>query len=258
MVTIEAFPQIQEIKIYLKNGINGNRELQEKGIGDDLNSCASFNLNVTLNGDILGTISLRLNMSQEETQRAINNLETTQNIGKIVVTKNNNTFSTSFIMLSIANSSDSLPELKLDSESVECFNSTSSSNYSLALSMITLQNATFPKGFTIGFNSHDQSQRFTPELPLTVSRANFEKEMNDLLKWTCDYPTPSSNLSILYSTSFEGNDSEADNSTAFCGRQSKRNPKMVWEDSDGLGNHDQVRNPKFTCPIYNCFFFFLF
>ena len=231
MVTLEAKPQIQELKIHLTS----NLELQEN---DGLNDCASFNLSVTVNGDVLDTISLRFNMSQGEIQRELSNLETTQNIGKIIVMKSNNT-STSFIML--ANSSHALPKLKLDSESVECFNSTSSSNYSLKLSMVLSQNATFAEGFNIGYNSRDLFQRFTPKLPLTVNQARLEKEMNDLLKWTCEFPAPSSSLSILYSTSFEENYSEADNSTAFCGRQSKRNPRTVWEDSDGLRSHHQVR-----------------
>ena len=236
MVDIEALPQVQELQIYVMDDQNTGLLRNT----DTLINCSYFNVSIVVNGNTTDTLSYTLRMTPSEMEDALNDLETIQNFGKIVVKRNNKTFGTTFILLSRLNSSTSLPILQLESEKIT-LSCSSSANYIIMASLILTQNLTLAEGFYIGYN-HTHSIRFTPVLPPNITQIEFEEEMNEMLKWVCEYPTPSASLSILYSNNFEGNHSDIDNSTAFCGGQSKKNPGLVWEDSAGLKNHHHVRN----------------
>ncbi len=230
--------------------MSGNRNYEAtpgNGSGNTSTSCSSFNVSISIDGIRLHLVTFDLNMTPGQMQSLLNRLNAIRSIGKISVKRDNSTLSTTFIFLSRANSYN-IPQLQLDSEyiTLSCVNS--STNYTLMASLVISQNLTLTEGFYLGYNNTG-SVRFTPPLPLNVSHEDVEEEMNELLKWSCEYPTPSPSLQILYNNSFEnGNFNNLDDSTAYCGGQSSRNPEIVWEDSAGLRSHHTVRESQ---QIYN-------
>ena len=244
MVKIEVLPQVQELKVSAES-VSGVTYL---AVDDSISNCSSYAVNIVVNGNITDTLYFTLKMTANDMEEALNDIQAIQSIGKMVVKKDNTTLTTSFILLSSINTAaDFIPILELESENITlaCLNLFSNTNYSVMASLILTQKLKLAEGFYIGYN-HTHSIRFTPVLPPNTTWIEFEEEMNELLKWVCEYPTPSASLSILYSNSFEGNHSDIDNSTAFCGGQSKKNPGLVWEESAGLKNHHHVRNLYYT------------
>ena len=237
-VKIEVVPQVQTLQLTMSiSNIT-------QGHVPSWNICSPFTLNVIVEGNITDTLSLSLGTSASEMEAILNNLTVIQDTGMMFVRTNNDSISFVFLPKSIFRTTSllSLPGLALDDSSattLSCFDTPTSTNYSVMAAMAVKQNLTLAEGFQVGYNNTHSSSRFTSVLPLNVSQEELEYEMNELLKWVCEYNTPS--LSVLYSNSFEGNHTEADNSTAFCGRKSKKSPGVIWEDTDGLGIDHYVR-----------------
>ncbi len=211
---------------------------------DDISNCSEFSVRIVVDHVVVKKLSFKLSMEEGEMEEVLNNITIIQNAGKMVVKKDNSTFTTSFIFLSnvhLLKYSVPLLELEEDEIVLNCSDSYDSGNFSLFATLATTQNLTLVEGFYLGYN-HTHSPRFTPTLPWNVSHEDVEEEMNELLKWSCEYPTPSPSLQILYNNSFEnGNFSDIDNSTAFCGKFSRRSPQIVWEDLAGLKKENYVR-----------------
>jgi len=238
VIKIKVAPQVQTLQL-----IVGNSSNITQGHIRSRNGCSPYTLMVVVGRSITATLSLSLSMSASEIEDILNNITVIQDTGTIFVRRNTN-HSTSFIFLPKSNGFPAavLPRLELNNLSVtlSCFDTPTSTNFSVIASLILKQNLTFAEGFQVGYNNK-HSSRFTSVLPLNISQEELEEEMNDLLNWVCEYQTPSPDFSVLYSNSFEGNHTGADNTTAFCGRKSAKNPGVIWEDSDGLGIHQYVR-----------------
>lgn len=156
-----------------------------------------------------------------------------------------------------------VPVFKLEQDtSVDCLDVSTNSSFPVLAALKMTQKLTYAKGFKVGFdstrmydsdttqrhgrfgsdNTRTQSQRFTPYLPLNISRQDFQMELTHLLTTQCDYSSLHSNrnIRILFNDSYESRGRGIDHSTAFCGMRSKRSPVRVWKDSNGLGNHRYV------------------
>lgn len=248
MIKIEALPQVQKLDLYLEDPDDLEDGTSVLNDTFHFTTCYSFDVMVVVGDRERDSISLNLGMTTREMETTLNELETFQNIGKMAVRKKRSweSYSIVFILLAVdMTPSELVPTLKLESEhiSINCSCPNSSLNYSIAAGSLALtQNLTFADGFYVGFN-RSSSPRFTPVLPVNISQHQLEMELNGLLKWICRYPAfhPVGSIRILFRESYEDGTGGTDDSTAFCGRYSRRNPGVVWDNSKGLKNHHHVR-----------------
>ena len=259
LIKIKALPQVQKLHL---------RELDffENDMNEVIDfTCSSYEMMVVAGDRELQSISFNLTMTIEEMEIALNEIQIIQDVGKMSVLRQKDpsgNYAIIFILLASfdVTQSEFIPILKLESNqiSVNCSTYDYSQNYSVSGTLILTQNMTFADGFNIGLFSLSSAPRLTPVLPVNISQHQLEQELNGLLEWLCNYPSfyPIGSIRVLFNNSYEESTEETDDSTAFCGRRSSKSPTAVWDDSNGLINHNHVREK--PCVAVHCLILVLF
>lgn len=127
-----------------------------------------------------------------------------------------------------------VPTLRLDSDyvTINCKTAPDDQQLLFEASLSTTQRLMYPKGFNLSFDS----LRYTPNLPLGVSKEEVEAALNDLLVWQCVYP-PFQADSILAHHSYEDDpyavrDNGEDIPRAYCGHYSRQSPEAILDDME--------------------------
>ncbi len=212
--------------------------------------CNSFDVRIIFqhNGEMrIHTFPLSLYANLDEIEETINDIEAVQRFGRIAVFQYDKGQDLEIVFLFVTDHilarSSNIPIFELESEyiPITCHDSAEDSDILVVASLFTTQDAVYPTSFTVGFGN-TASPRFTPHLPMNVSGHQFQVELRNLLSQECTYDPLLSDIRILFHDSYEDQLYSPESSTGYCGRFSKQNPRIVWENPKGLQNHPHVRH----------------
>ena len=214
-------------------------------------TCTSLNITVIINHNgqtSVLTMAFNQNFTTEEIEAFLNGLPDVERVGRFAVYKreyipsNRSPHLMEIIFIFVMQFGvlpSEIPILELDSKyvSINCIKTIDNSSFPLVASLKTSQNFTYGKGFNVGF-----SPRFTPYVSLNVTHEELQAKLQDTLSWKCNYTSlyPLNHIQILLNESYESERHGIDNSTAYCGRHSKRSPGTVRIDPDQLKNYRYV------------------
>ena len=157
----------------------------------------------------------------------LNDLQSIQRVGRVVVQKEDNRNETGVITFTIifltkfGTAESDMPEITVNPTPGSC------GNTSQTVKIELVQELTVPESFQVGFNDNGRQQRFTNSLPLNVSAEEMEAEITDLFAWQCETTRPRG--TVIYNATYEtSSESARDNTTSFCGHYSLKNPGVIW------------------------------
>lgn len=193
---------------------------------EDVDSMMICELSLNISDEVY---SLTLELSAEYIAETLNDLQSIQRVGRVVVKKEDNRDETGVITFTIifltgfgVTESD-IPELTVSSFPFPC------GNASQTVRIEVVQELTIPESFKVGFNDGVPVPRFSSNLPLSVSSEEMEAEISNLFAWQCEI-TPLQR-SVFYNATYEDGLGR-DNTTSFCGHYSAKNPRTVWQSDD--------------------------
>ena len=163
--------------------------------------------------------------------QSLNDLQSIQRIGYVVVEKEDNRDETgviSFTIIFLTNfgtTESDIPEITVSSIPFSC------GNASQTVTIEVVQQLTIPESFKVGFNDSFRVPRFTGDLLLNAPSEELGNKISSLFAWQCE-TTPLQG-SIVYNATYE--EIGQDNTTSFCGHYSAKNPVTIWQ---AEGNSD--------------------
>ena len=156
---------------------------------------------------------------------SLNDLQSIQRIGHVVVEKEDDRDGTGVVTFTIifltnfGTTESDIPEIIVSSIPFSC------GNASQTVTIEVVQQLTIPESFKVGFNDSFRVPRFTSDLLLSASSEELGNEISNLFAWQCE-TTPLQG-SIVYNATYE--ESGGDNTTSFCGHYSAKNPVTIWQ-----------------------------
>ncbi len=191
-------------------------------------------LNITLedsNGSQTGITFQLLSMNDTENiERLLNSVEAVQRVGRIEVYLRPKLFASEVDIVFVFETNldvdpAAVPTLRLGSENtLSCNEITSGLELEVVLtSLSTVQNLTNLSSFNLGFGG-----TCTPFLSIDAPSEELERELMNLFSWECTHNPP--NGRDIFRESYDDNNARNDDMpAAYCGRNSKQSPGVVWE-----------------------------
>ena len=204
-------------------------------------------------------LTISRDMSPEDLEERLNDQPLIQDVGGVRVLKEyydgdyfmtENLLDVKFTIIfltrpDVGMSDIPLLSLRSDSDVLVCDHTPSDNNatseeYTITVSVDTVQSLSYPSDFRVGFVPLTQPPRHTPLLPLNVTADQLSDEISPLFAWECesDVDMLTQQGRVKFHSDFEEIE---DDTTSFCGHYSKHNPRNVWRSS--RDNDDIPINP---------------